>query len=73
MLYADNELVCVDPPMFIECAIISTDPGFKRDTARRGTKPAAIETGATLQVPLYLSEGERTKIDKRDGSFAARA
>ena len=72
LLYADTELLGVAPPMFIEAEITETDPGFKGDTVQGGTKPATIETGATLQVPMYLNQGERIKVDTRDGKFVSR-
>ncbi len=72
LLYADTELLGVEPPMFIEVEITETDPGFKGDTVQGGTKPATIETGATLQVPMYLNQGERIKVDTRDGKFVSR-
>jgi elongation factor P len=59
--------------MFIEVAITETDPGFKGDTVQGGTKPAVIETGASVQIPMYLSEGDRIKVDTRDGKFVGRA
>ncbi len=62
----------IKPPMFIEAEITETDPGFKGDTVQGGTKPATIETGATLQVPMYLNQGERIKVDTRDGKFVSR-
>ena len=67
LLYADTELLGVEPPMFIEVEITETDPGFKGDTVQGGTKPATIETGAVIQVPMYLNQGERVKVDTRDG------
>ena len=72
LLYADTELLGVEPPMFIEVEITETDPGFKGDTVQGGTKPATIETGTTLQVPMYLNQGERIKVDTRDGKFVSR-
>ena len=72
LLYADTELLGVEPPMFIEAEITETDPGFKGDTVQGGTKPATIETGATLQVPMYLNQGERIKVDTRAGKFVSR-
>jgi len=72
LLYADDELLGVTPPMFIECEITETDPGFKGDTVQGGTKPAVIETGAQIQVPMYLNVGERIKVDTRDGKFVSR-
>ena len=67
LLYADTELLGVEPPMFIEVEITETDPGFKGDTVQGGSKPATIETGAVIQVPLYLNVGETIKVDTRDG------
>ena len=70
--YANNVLYAVQPPMFIEAEIIDTEPGFKGDTVQGGGKPATIETGAVVQVPMYLNVGERIKIDTRDGKFVGR-
>jgi elongation factor P len=72
LLYADTELLGINPPMFIEVEVTKTDPGFKGDTVQGGTKPATIETGATVQVPMYLNEGDVIKIDTRDGKFVGR-
>ncbi len=72
LLYADTELLGVEPPMFIEVEITETDPGFKGDTVQGGSKPATVETGATLQVPMYLNQGERIKVDTRVGKFVSR-
>lgn len=72
LLYADTELLGVNPPMFIEAEITQTDPGFKGDTVQGGTKPATIETGATIQVPMYLNQGEVVRVDTRTGKFVAR-
>ena len=70
--YANDVLYAVQPPTFIEVEITQTDPGFKGDTVQGGTKPAVIETGATIQVPMYLNQGEKIKVDTRDGKFVAR-
>ena len=67
LLYADTELLGVEPPMFIEVEITETDPGFKGDTVQGGSKPATVETGAVIQVPLYLNQGDMIKVDTRDG------
>ena len=72
LLYADTELLGVEPPMFIEVEITETDPGFKGDTVQGGSKPATVETGATLQVPMYLNQGERIQVDTRVGKFVSR-
>ena len=70
--YANGVLYAVQPPMFIEVEIIETEPGFKGDTVQGGGKPATIETGAVVQVPMYLNVGETIKIDTRDGKFVGR-
>ena len=70
--YANDVLYAVQPPTFVEVEITETDPGFKGDTVQGGTKPATIETGATIQVPLYLNQGEKIKVDTRDGKFVGR-
>ena len=57
---------------FGEVEIRETDPGFKGDTVQGGSKPATVETGATLQVPMYLNQGERIKVDTRVGKFVSR-
>ena len=70
--YANGVLYAVQPPMFIEAEIVETDAGFKGDTVQGGTKPATIETGAVIQIPMYLNVGERIKVDTRDGKFVQR-
>lgn len=70
--YANGVLFNVQPPMFIEVEITETDPGFKGDTVQGGGKPATIETGAVIQVPMYLNVGERIQVDTRDGKFVKR-
>jgi elongation factor P len=72
LLYADGELVSVEPQMFVELVVTETDPGFKGDTVQGGTKPATLETGAVVQIPMYISEGETVQIDTRDGRFVKR-
>lgn len=73
MLYANGtELIGVEPPMFVELEVTETDPGFKGDTVQGGTKPATLETGAVVQVPMFVNPGEKLKIDTRDGSYITR-
>ena len=72
LLYADTELLCVNPPMFIEAEVVETVPGAKGNTVQGATKPATIDTGAVVQVPMYLNEGERIKVDTRTGEFVQR-
>ena len=62
-----GETLTVNLPNFIHFTIINTEPGIKGDTAKSGTKPAEIETGAIIQVPLFISEGDVVKIDTRTG------
>lgn len=63
----------VEPPFFVELEVIKTDPGFKGDTATNTTKPAIIETGAEVKVPLFIEQGEKIKIDTRTGEYLERA
>ena len=72
MLYAGEELIGVEPQMFVELEIAETDPGFKGDTVQGGTKPATLETGAVIQVPMYIEQGEVVQVDTRDGRFIKR-
>jgi len=60
-------------PNFVELKITQTDPGLKGDTAQGGSKPATLETGAVVQVPLFVSEGEVIKVDTRSGEYSSRA
>jgi elongation factor P len=60
-------------PNFLELKIVQTDPGIKGDTASGGTKPATLETGATVKVPLYLEEGDMIRIDTRTRTYVERA
>lgn len=63
----------IEPPIFVELEITETEPGFKGDTAQGATKPAVVETGATINVPLFLSSGEVIKIDTRTREYLGRA
>ena len=63
----------VEPPMFVELAVTETEPGFKGDTAQGTTKPATLETGAVINVPLFIDVGEVLKIDTRTGEYIGRA
>lgn len=62
----------VEPPNFVELKIVKTEPGFKGDTATNVTKPAELETGAQIKVPLFIDEGEVIRIDTRTGEYMAR-
>jgi elongation factor P len=71
--YAGDDLVGVDPPMFVELEVTQTEPGFKGDTVQGGTKPATVETGAEVQVPMFINVGDVIRIDTRDSHFVKRA
>ncbi len=62
----------IEPPMFVELTVTQTDPGFKGDTATGATKPATLETGAQIKVPLFIEEGNVLKIDTRTGEYLER-
>ena len=68
----ENEILDAYPPNFIEAKIVRTDPGLRGDTAQGGSKPAKLETGATVQVPLFINEGDKIKVDTRDGRYIER-
>ena len=65
--------ISVNPPIFVTLKVIETDPGLRGDTATGGSKPATLETGAVVRVPLFINEGEILKIDTRTGEYASRA
>ena len=69
----DEKPISVEPPMFMILTIKETIPGVKGDTAQGGSKPATLETGLVVQVPLFINEGEKIKIDTRDDSYIERA
>ena len=63
----------VEPPNFVELEVTETDPGFKGDTATNATKPAILETGAEIKVPLFIEIGDVIRIDTRTGEYMERA
>ena len=63
----------VEPPMFVELEVVATEPGFKGNTATGTTKPATLETGAVIKVPLFIDNGTRLRIDTRTGEYIERA
>ncbi len=67
-----GEAFSVEPPNFVELLITHSEPGFKGDTATGGTKPATLETGLTVQVPLFVEEGEVIRVDTRTGTYMER-
>lgn len=68
----NGEPLIVTPPNFVELAITDTDPGLKGDTAQGGNKPATLETGAVVKVPLFIEIGEVLKVDTRSGEYVSR-
>ena len=72
ILFYEGNAIQVEPPTFVELEVVKTDPGIKGNTAQGGTKPATLETGATVTVPLYLEEGEIVKVDTRSGEYVER-
>ncbi len=72
VLFHNGKPVGVDVPIFVELKVASTEPGFRGDTAAGGTKPAVLETGMTVQVPLFVNEGDVLKIDTRVGKYVER-
>ena len=67
-----GSIFAVEPPTFVELEVTETDPGFKGDTATNVTKPATLETGAEIKVPLFINPGDRIKIDTRSGEYLER-
>ena len=68
----NGNVFAVEPPLFVELAITETEPGFKGDTATGATKPAVVETGAKIYVPLFVEIGDVVKIDTRTGEYLSR-
>ena len=68
----NGSVFSVEPPLFVELEITDTEPGFKGDTATGATKPAVVETGATVYVPLFVEQGDKIKIDTRTGEYLSR-
>ncbi len=68
----NGNVFAIEPPLFVELEITDTEPGFKGDTATGATKPAIVETGAKVMVPLFVENGEVIKIDTRTGEYLSR-
>ena len=68
----NGSVFSVEPPLFVELDITDTEPGFKGDTATGATKPATVETGAVVYVPLFVDMGDKIKIDTRTGEYLSR-
>ncbi|MEM8931209.1 MAG: elongation factor P [Acidobacteriota bacterium] len=69
----NNQPISVTPPNFVHLVVTQTDPGLKGDTSSGGSKPATLETGAVVRVPLFIGEGEVLKIDTRTGEYVSRS
>ena len=69
----NGSVFSVEPPLFVEVDIAETGPGVKGDTATGASKPATVETGATVAVPLFVNQGDKIKIDTRTGEYLSRA
>ena len=69
----NGQPIAITPPNFVELKIVETDPGVRGDTATGGTKPATLETGAVVRVPLFMVEGEVIRVDTRTGDYLSRA
>lgn len=72
ILSHDGNVFGIEPPLFVELEITETEPGFAGNTAQGATKPAIVETGASVQVPLFINQGEIIKIDTRTGEYLSR-
>ncbi len=68
-----GKVISVELPAFVELLVAETDPGVRGDTAQGGTKPAKLETGAVIQVPLFIEEGDRIRVDRREDKYLERA
>ncbi|MBQ7066916.1 MAG: elongation factor P [Lachnospiraceae bacterium] len=68
----NGNVFAIEPPLFVELEITETEPGFKGDTATGATKPAVVETGATVYVPLFVEQNDVIKIDTRTGEYLSR-
>lgn len=73
ILAHDGQVFGIEPPLFVELEITETEPGFAGNTAQGATKPAIVETGATVYVPLFINQNEKIKIDTRTGEYLGRA
>ena len=68
----NGDVFAIEPPLFVELEITESEPGVKGNTATGATKPAVVETGATVYVPLFVNQGEKIKIDTRTGEYLSR-
>ena len=68
-----GKVFSVEPPFFVELEVTDTDPGFAGNTATNALKPATVETGAEIKVPLFINEGDKIQIDTRTGEYLGRS
>ena len=73
IVYHRGSPLAVEVPTFVELTVAETDPGVRGDTASGGSKPATLETGAVIQVPLFINVGDRLRVDTRTGTYIERA
>lgn len=71
-LVHDGRVISVELPLFVELEVVETEPGVRGDTAQGGTKPARLETGAVVQVPLFVEEGDVVRVDRREDKYLTR-
>ena len=69
----NGNVFAIEPPLFVELVVTETEPGFAGNTAQGATKPAIVETGASVLVPLFVNQGDKIKIDTRTGEYSSRA
>ncbi|NLM11352.1 MAG: elongation factor P [Clostridiaceae bacterium] len=72
VLFFKEQVIGVEPPIFVELEVTETEPGFKGDTATGATKPATVETGVQIKVPLFINQGDIIRIDTRTGEYMER-
>ena len=70
--FHDGKMIGIQPPMFVELHVTTTEPGVRGDTSKGGMKPATLETGATIQVPLFVETGDLLRVDTRTGAYVSR-
>ena len=73
VMYFNEQVINVRLPTFVDLEVVETPPGFKGDTAQGGSKPATLETGLIVQVPMFINSGEKVRVDTRSGEYIERA
>ena len=72
VLYVDGAPIGIELPNFVDLVVVKTEPGVRGDTASGGSKPATLETGAVVSVPLFINEGDVLRVDTRTGAYISR-